>query len=162
MPARRDLHPLLFEPRYWRERFAQQQATARCLLRVPRPDLSSTFCEVEELRFRAHDGVRLWGLIAHCTLGFPGQRARIRTLKACNPPSIDVEVVRAGTSEILLQVPPGRRLEDRVLDVLRCCDLAVELESLPAEGVDLDAEASEQADEVLIAQRLRSCGILSA
>jgi hypothetical protein len=161
-PARRDLHPLLFEPRYWRERFAQQKATASCLLRVPRPDLSSTFCEVEELRFKAHDGVRLWGLIAHCTLGHPGLRARIRTLRACDPPSVDVESVRSGTSELLLQFPAGRRLEDRVLDVLRCCELAGQLESLPSEGVELVVEASESADEILIAQHLRSGGMLRA
>lgn len=130
---------------------------------MPRPDLSSAFCEVEELRFKAHDGVRLWALIAHSTLGFPGHRARIRTLRASDPPSIDIKAVQGGTSELLLQCPAGRRLEDRVLDVLRCCELAVELESIPAEGVDLDASGSiAQADELLIAQGLRTWGLLTA
>ena len=29
---------------------------------LPRPDLSTPFVEVEEFRFRAHDGLRLWGV----------------------------------------------------------------------------------------------------
>lgn len=161
-PSRRDLHPLLLDPQYWRSRLQEQRLVRHFLLRVPRPDLSSASCQVEEIRFRAHDGVRLWGLIGRCPLFPNAQPAHLRTVGACERPSIDQAVVEAGCSEIVLQFPAGRRLEDRVLDVLRACEMTRDLEAIDFQRVELSPPPNGMlADELLIASELRSCGMLA-
>ena len=60
-----------------------------------------------------------------------------------------------GTVEFVLCLPADRRLEDRVLDVLRVCELAAADEKLDPRQVRLVTPASErEPDEFLIAARL--------
>ena len=156
VPSRTPFHPLLLEPEYWQHRLEQQRSVRPFLLLVPRPDLSTATCDVEELRFRAHDGVRLWGMLGRCPLFREALPARIRIVSTGQLPSVDITTVEAGRAEIVIQAPPGRRLEDRVLDVLRCCDLARDLESIDARHVELFVEDGGRCpDEIRIAHCLR-------
>jgi len=130
------------------------------LLIVPRPDLSCSGCEVQELRFRAHDGTRLSGLMGWCPIFQCEQPAQLRLATAQEPPVIDVEKVQKGYTEFILQEPAGRRLEDRVLDVLRFYDLASSFESIDSARVQLVVnDEAQPPDEILIAEELRAGGL---
>lgn len=132
------------------------------LLIVPRPDLSVSGCEVQELRFRAHDGTRLSGLMAWCPIFHSEQPAHVRLVSSREVPSIDVDRVQEGYTEFVLQELPGRRLEDRVLDVLRFYDLATSFESIDSTRVQLTVEdAARPPDEILIAEELRAGGLFN-
>lgn len=155
------MHPLLLEPSYWRSRLEVQHATRPFLLITPRSDLSTAGCEVQELRFQAHDGVRLWGLMGRCPLLRSEQPARVSFVSACQPVSIDVETVQQGRTEFVVQMPVGRRLEDRVLDGLRLIALASNFENVDSARVRFSGQGDPDApDEVLIIDKLRVDGFL--
>lgn len=161
MSRHRALHPLLLEPRYWRTRLKTQQSERPSLLLVPRPDLSRPSVEVQELRFRAHDGLRLWGLMGRCPIRQAACPARLRLVGVCDPPQVDAESVESGCAEFILQELPGRRLEDRVLDVLRLWELAGSLEGIDRVRIRLDMPSREAApDEFLIVEELRALGLV--
>jgi len=161
MGSRRALHPLLLEPTYWRTRLQEQDLVRRGTLITPRPDLSSATVEVREVKFKAHDGVRLWGLTARCPMMQEAKEARIRVVGPAHPAEIEAHWVQGGCCEFVVQEPAGRRLEDRVLDVLRVCELAASLEGIDRARIRLDtASGAEPPDELLIAAELRAGGIL--
>ncbi|MFT7486947.1 MAG: hypothetical protein ACI9F9_002804 [Candidatus Paceibacteria bacterium] len=148
------------EPGYWRSRLEVQRATRPFLLITPRPDLSTGGCEIQEIRFQAHDGVRLWGLMGRCSLFRSEQPAVLRIVGACQLPAVDVASVQQGNTEFVIQVPAGRKLEDRVLDALRLAELAANFEQVDPSRVGFAAgEPSMAPDEVLIAIKLRLGGL---
>ncbi len=160
-PSHRDLHPLLLEPDYWRDRLRQQRSVRPFLLLTPRPDLSTGACEVQEIRFQAHDGVRLWGLVGRCPLLRDEQPAALRIVGPCHLPAIDVNSVQLGCTEFVIQSPPGRRLEDRVLDAVRLCEIASRFDSVDADQVGFGAvESLGLPDEARIADGLRASGMI--
>ena len=117
---------------------------------------------MQEIRFLAHDGIRLWGLMGWCPLFHDDQPAKLRLVGACDHAAINPSTVQGGCTEFVLQEPAGRRLEDRVLDVLRLCDLASSFESVDEARVELTVEdPANPPDEILIAEELRMGGILS-
>ena len=131
MRARHSVHPLLLEPTYWRNRLQGLDLEHTCPLITPRPDLSQAGTDVVEFRLKAHDGA---------TEG---------------EPQFDVEVIRRGCAEFLLREPRGRRLEDRVLDVVRVCHLAYRTEGVDRLQVTFSCPGAERApDEFLIAEQL--------
>jgi hypothetical protein len=147
---------LLLDPNYWRGRLEEQRLVPHFLLCLPRPDLSSPGCQVEEIRFRAHDSVRLWGLVGRCPLTVESQAMRMRVVGACERPTISRAQVEGGAVEIVLQIPADRRLESRVMDVLRTCDMAQELApDSHQEIVFAPAEGQPLPYELHIASRLR-------
>jgi len=150
------------EPEYWRGRIAEQRAVRPFLLLTPRPDLSTGTCEVQEVRFQAHDGVRLWGLMGRCPILRSEQPATLRFVGPCQLPTIDVNSVQQGCTEFVIQTPAGRRLEDRVLDALRLCQIAADFETVDSAQVDFQGHGRgvQLPDEVRIADRLRARGIL--
>lgn len=153
--SRRALHPLLLERGYWRNRLQELRLTRPSVLLIPRPELSTPAIEVDEFRIRAHDGIRLFGLRAQSRLGFARKTARIRMVGPCELPEIDRQAVAEGGTEFVFQEPAGRRLEDRVLDVLRVCQLASSDDSIDARRVRLYVPDPEQEpDEFLIASQL--------
>ena len=161
MPSRAsgELHPLLLERSYWRNRLRELELERRSTIHVPRPDLSSPGKEVVEFRVRAHDGVRLWGLIARPTPRLGQQPVRIRVIGPCDPPTIDSTAMRNGWVEFVLQEPAGRRLVDRVLDVVRIFQVARETEGVDPERLEFEAESGGHApDEFRIASRLLEGG----
>jgi hypothetical protein len=152
---RRSLHPLLLERGYWRNRLQELKLTRSSVLLIPRPELSTPAIEVDEFRIRAHDGIRLYGLRAQNRLNVSGKSARIRMVGPCDLPEIDRELVADGATEFVFQEPAGRRLEDRVLDVLRVCQLASADSHIDANRVRLFVPDPEQEpDEFLIASQL--------
>jgi hypothetical protein len=157
---KRTLHPLLFERSYWRNRLAELDLARRSVLLIPRPELSSPFMEVDEFRIRAHDGLRLFGLRARCRIRGSSKVARVRIVGPSDLPEIDREAIENGETEFVFQEPAGRKLEDRVLDVLRICRLAAEAcsqDDRPDSGrVHLAADEGCEPDEFLIASHLLS------
>jgi len=152
-PHRRALHPLLLERGYWRNRLQVLQLAKSSVLLIPRPELSSALIEVDEFRIRAHDGIRLFGLRAQNRLCPGREPARVRVVGPCELPEIDRRAVEAGAVELVYQEPAGRRLEDRVLDVLRVCQLAAENDAIEERRVRLVAH-DQAPDEFLIASQL--------
>jgi len=154
-PKRRPPHPLLLERGYWRNRLQALKLARPSALYTPRPDLSSPPVRVEEFRIRAHDGLRLTGLQGRRSLALGDAHVRLRVVPADRPPEIDLPAVAAGMVEYALQFPAGRRLEDRVLDVVRICELAAAKEGLKPCEVQLYCPPDEpEPDEFLIASEL--------
>jgi hypothetical protein len=146
------LERLTRERDYWRGRLRALELQPPGLILTQRPDLSTRVVEVAEFRVRAHDGLRLWGLRAASRLG--STSARVRVVGPSDLPRVDLEAVAQGVLEIVLQAPPGRRLQDRVLDVLRVRQLAQEAVEGPA-PVELGVEPGRRVpDEFLIASQL--------
>ena len=168
MRARHAVHPLLLEPTYWRSRLQGLDLERTYPLITPRPDLSRPGTEVAEYRLKAHDGERLWGLFARPAWQRGPWPARIRvvaptggdqrleeTQGSLEALRIDVDAVREGTAEFLLLEPVGRRLEDRVLDVVRVCHLAQRTEGVDRLQVSFSCPGERRApDEFLIAEQL--------
>ncbi|MFN0006521.1 MAG: hypothetical protein ACKVXR_01335 [Planctomycetota bacterium] len=124
-------------------------------LYTPRPDLSSPPVKVEEFRVKAHDGLRLTGLRGRRSLELAGFRIRLRLVSEGGQPEIDQKAVAGGVIEYALQFPAGRRLEDRVLDVVRICQLAAAKDGVEPREVQLySPPGSPNPDEFLIAAEL--------
>jgi len=155
MRARRAVHPLLLEPTYWRNRLQELQVGRPSLLITPRPDLSRGGKDVVEFRIRAHDGARLWGLLARPEWADGNRPARIRSVGPHQRPEIDRTTVEDGMADLVFQEPAGRRLEDRVLDVVRICQMAFATEGVDRFQVSFSCPRGDQApDEFLIAEQL--------
>ena len=148
------MHPLLLEREYWGNRLRELHLARPSVLLIPRPELSNAALEVDEFRVRTHDGIRLFGLRAQSRV--PGlATVRVRMLGPCDSPEIDQKALSEGGCEFLFQEVAGRRLEDRVMDVLRVCHLAAAQEGGPASRVRLVPEFGTSApDEFLIASQL--------
>ena len=155
MRARRAVHPLLLEPTYWRSRLQELQLGRPSLLITPRPDLSGRGKDVIEFRIRAHDGAHLWGLLARPEWHEGPRPAVIRSVEPHQRPSIDIETVQSGVADLVFQEPAGRRLEDRVLDVVRICHMAFSTEGIDRFRVSFFSPGtSQEPDEFLIAEQL--------
>jgi hypothetical protein len=152
--GRRALHPLLLEREYWGNRLRELHLARPSVLLIPRPELSNAALEVDEFRVRTHDGIRLFGLRAQSRV--PGTATvRVRMLGPCDSPEIDRQALSGGGCEFVFQEVAGRRLEDRVMDVLRVCHLAAAQEGGSASAVRLVPEVGASApDEFLIASQL--------
>jgi hypothetical protein len=160
-PAQHSMHPLLLEPAYWQARLQAQEATRPFLLITPRPDLSNAGCEVQEIRFRAFDGHSLWGLMGRCPILAGSHPAVISLSKSSQPLRIDKDLVHSGAVQVLVQLPAGRRLEDRVLDALRAAEVAAAMQSVDGAKVQFALEINGLIpDEVRIAQGLRLGGFV--
>ena len=159
MPSqkRHQPHPLLLERGYWRKRLQALKLARPSALYTPRPDRSSPPVKVEEVRIRAHDGLRLVGLQGKRSLALGEARIRLKLIPADRVPEIDLHAVAGGIVEYALQYPAGRRLEDRVLDVVRICELAAAREGVAPRDVLLYCPPGEpEPDEFLIVSELLS------
>lgn len=184
MRARHAVHPLLLEPTYWRSRLQRLALERPRPWITPRPDLSAPGMEVLEFRIRAHDGERLRGLFARPAWQPGSWPARLRVLtpapllatgigRGIRPgadrgatPLVDdptleetigeeVDAVRHGTAFFVLQAPPDRRLEDRVLDVVRLCHLAQDTRGVDRKRLSFTTpDEGRTPDELLIAEQL--------
>jgi hypothetical protein len=153
-PRRSVLHPLLLERGYWRNRLAELKLARPSLLIVPRPDLSGALVEIEEFRAKGHDGTRLWGLKGRCLVGPRDRGLRIRQVGPCEVPEIDPTAL-GGAVEYVLQAAAGRRLEERVLDLLRLRQIAAAHEGVAPERVSFAGPGGRlEADELRIARQL--------
>ena len=158
-PGRGEPSPFLLEPRYWQSRLAKMETVSRGLLLMPRGDLSSPGVEVVEWRLRAHDGTRLWGLRGTSPFHPLPRGARVREVSAWILPEVSLDTVAEGRADFVFQVPAGRRLEDRVLDVLRVFQVARTTCGIEPEQIDLSCHTGRQPDEFMIANRLLEQGL---
>lgn len=149
------------DPGFWRPRLERLEREPRKLAVYPRADLSRPGIEVVELRLAAHDGVRLMALLARSAFAETGLVLRLR---ACSDPrnaELDFSAVEEGGTDLVFQYPPGRRLEDRVLDVLRIVAAACSVESIDCSKVSFLPSDSCVQDEFVIVQYLRKMGMLA-
>lgn len=120
-----------------------------------RQDLSRPGCDVIEYRLRAHDGAQLWGLFARPAWQTGRLPARIRSVGPAERPEIDPKTLADGFAEFVFQEPAGRKLADRVLDVVRICQMAFRTEGIDRLQVSFSCPTeAREPDEFVIAQHL--------
>ena len=133
----------------------------RGLLLLPREDLSTPVAEVVEWRLRTHDGLRLWGLRGRSPFFLDANGAWVRQVESCELPTIDPYAAESGLVDLVFQVPAGRRLEDRVLDVVRVAQMCVDHCDVDPEDIHLvPNSAAFEPDEFMIASHLFEQGLL--
>lgn len=82
----------------------------------------------------------------------------LRVCSGLGEVGIDWAGVEGGLTDLVFAYPPDRRLEDRVLDVLRLVGAACSLESVDCKSVKFIPNGSGVQDEFAIADFLRSQG----
>lgn len=158
-PSKRDPTSLLLDPCFWSARLSKLGLENRGLVLLPRGDLSGPLADVVEWRLRAHDGLRLWGLRASSHFHPEPKGASIREVATGELPEIDVASVAEGRVDFVFQVPAGRRLEDRVLDLLRVYQMALRDGLRPDSIVMVPDSDGHAPDEFLIARALIQKGL---
>lgn len=153
------VRPFLFDRDFWCAKLAYLRAIPRRLLIVPRPELSRPGFDVLEVKLRAHDGERLSALIARSAFGCSDQPSSIRLLGPGDLMRVHWSAVEQGQLEACFRPLEGRRLEDRVLDLLRVMDAVRSLEDT-SPCVQLAPECRDPLpDDVWIAEQvLTTCG----
>lgn len=151
---------LLMDPEFWRSRIDRLAREPRQLAIFPRPDLSRPGIEVIELRMRAHDGARLTALLSRSAFAEEGLSVRLRAGFGLGGMELDFSAVEAGQTDLVFEYPAERRLEDRVLDVLRIVDAACSVEGVDCSSVTFTPSGSCVQDEFAIVQFLRQEGWL--
>lgn len=137
------MHPFLLQPDYWRTRLERPGSPQGSLLLLPRPDISTPFVEVEEFRFRAHDGLRLWGVRMLAGYPVPELASKICIVDPATDIGPETRALEPGGAYFFLREPQGRPLEDQVLDVLRLACLIANLERRGVNCVDCAADDQE-------------------
>ena len=162
MPSAPKHKPSLFlmEPGFWRARVAAMQEVHRGLIVCPRPDLTTPLVETVEWRLKAHDGTRLRGLKGQSRFHERPKGARLRFVPSCELPGLDLDTVAEGRLDVVFQMQIGRRLEDRVLDVLRVWQVTASHADLRRAEMELIAPPDhEDADAFMIAEQLITSGL---
>lgn len=149
---------LLLDPDYWRPRLEALRDRPPKVVRIPRDDLARPGVEVVELRLKAHDGAPLRALLARSAFHRAGGEVHLRTCCDFETCALDFRAVERGTSDVVFPFPPGHRLEDRVLDVLRVARTISTVESIEAEAVRLYSGHRTPPDEFRIAELVRDSG----
>ena len=153
--------PYLTDPRFWQQRVEKLQGSTSSLLVVPRQDLSGPLAEVLEWRLRAHDGLRLRCLRALSPFHPKPQKAVIRVVSTPDLLIPDPSVLCEGWADVVLCLPQERRLEDRVLDLLRVYQLVASALHLDPGDIQLGPPPeSPPPDDLLIARQLLAQGLL--
>jgi hypothetical protein len=147
------LHPLLLEPRYWRERIELASAVPLGTVVLPCPERSTKASTVEEIYLWAQDGLRLKATL----LRHPGEPPRLELRPTpAGTPGDPLLAAAEGTADacaaLWFSSPSGRRLEDRVMDVLRVIRAARGV----CEGLAVSIEPADDSvpDEFAIAREL--------
>ena len=148
----------LLDPDFWATRLKQLEGEPRNLVQIPRTDLSRPGTEVTELRLRAHDGETLHAILARSAFTAEGAPVHLRLCGDLETCAVDWHAVEQGTSDLVFHHPPNRRLEDRVLDVLRLTEAACSLGSIECASVQYFAGCQPLPDEFVIADLVREKG----
>jgi len=133
------------------------ETVSRSFLLMPRPDISSPLVDVVDWRLRAHDGELLTGIRGQSPFHPCPKGACIR--QADQDLELSIDAVSQGWVDFVYRVPPGRRLEDRVLDALRVWQAALNGGVEPG-SVSFEPSVRNGApDEFMIAEKLLERGI---
>jgi hypothetical protein len=146
------------DPEYWQPRLERLWKEPRQLTFFPRPDLSRPGIDVRELRLRAHDGARLTALLARSAFAGFGLEVQLRACPDLDRALLDWSSVEQGGSDLVFCYPPERKLEDRVLDVVRVVEAACSVESIDCSQVTFHSVAGAIPDEFQIVKFLREKG----
>ena len=149
---------LLLDPDYWKPRLELLTASPPQLVRIPREDLARPGIEVVELRLKAHDGARLRALLARSAFHKDGRVVHLRTCADLTTCALDFGAVAKGASDVVFPYPTGRRLEDRVLDVLQLARTVCSVESVECRAVTFHCGHQPQPDEFRLAELMREEG----
>jgi hypothetical protein len=149
---------LLLAPEFWLPRIERLEREPRQLAIFPRSDLSRPGIDVVELRLRAHDGARLEALLARSSFAGIGQEVCLHSSEGLEHAVLDFKAVEMGSSDLVFQFPPDRRLEDRVLDVLRIVDAACSLEGVDCSRLKFQERPCGVQDEFAIVRFIRKEG----
>lgn len=153
------LHPAFVDPGYWNERLDALDAVPRQLLVFPRTELALPGGEASELWLRAHDRVRLRALFGRSGVAVPRGELALATVVDLHGQRLDWDQIADGRPQVILERQAGRRLEDRVLDLLRVLRAARDLAGLQELRIGLRVPQAERSrDEVLIVERLLAEG----
>lgn len=144
-PTCSKVHPFLLQPDYWRTRLDRPGSAQGSLLLLPRADASTAFVEVEEFRFKAHDGVRLWGVRMLAGYRSPELSSKICIVGPAEAITPDTRALDPGGAYFFLREPEGRALEDQVLDVLRLTCMIASLERRSVENIDCEGVGQDAA-----------------
>lgn len=149
------LHDAFVDPTYWDVKLRSLDATPRKLLVFPRQELALPGGEASEIWLRAHDDTRLRALFARSAITLPRSEVAIRIVDDLHGHRFDWDQIADGRPEVLIEHQQGRRLEDRVLDLLRVMRAARDLAGIEGPRMGLRTEEVDRArDEVLIVERL--------
>jgi len=152
-------HPLLLDPEYWQRRLESLGVTPRRLMLFPRPDLARPGIEVIEMRFAGQDGAPLTALLGRPAMEARPRRTHLRLVPEGEELAPDWAVLREGHLDLVMESPGERRLEERVLDLMRLVRCACSLEGVDEESLDLEPEQGGHGpDELLICASLRAQG----
>lgn len=117
MPRPSDPQDLLLHRSWWESLLRDRPEALQPPSLTPRPDLSTPDRAVSEFELRTHDGSSLFGLFAHPTHAPGPCQARLR---CCGPAdTLEVDDSAADFDEWIVQEPAGRKLKDRVLDMVQ-------------------------------------------
>ena len=133
----------------------------RHLIVLPLPELSRPGIELSELRLRAHDGEPLRALLSRPAFGQCGERVQLRPAageSGLGAEHVDWPLVERGGTDLAYRFPPGRRLEDRVMDVVRIARAACCLEAVDCSRLEFGSCGQNGCDELVIAEWLRNEG----
>jgi hypothetical protein len=149
------LHPLLFDTRFWDERLRALEDAPRQLLVFPRGELALPGGEASEIWLRAHDRLRLRGLFGRSAGVLPRPELSLTVVDDLHGARLDWDRIADGRPQVVVERQPGRRLEDRVLDLLRLAQAARDLAGLEEVRLALrPSDRDRDRDEVRIAERL--------
>jgi len=107
---------------------------------------------------RAHDGAPLTALVARSAFAEVGQEVHLRSEPDLSCVELDHPLVECGGTDLVFRYPNARRLEDRVLDLVRILDAACSLEGIECKDVVLCPSGACIQDEFAIVQFLRQEG----
>ncbi|MEM7305145.1 MAG: hypothetical protein AAF682_00675 [Planctomycetota bacterium] len=110
---------------------------------------------------KAHDGARLICILGRPAFCATGDSVHVRVTDELAGTELDWHAIEEGRSDLVFSFPPERRLEDRVLDVLRVAQAVGSVESTNWEEVDLLPRRDCHKDELVLANLLRSKGWVS-
>jgi hypothetical protein len=151
------LRKLLLDPEYWRPRLEHLSSVPRHLVILPMPELSRPGAEICQLNLRAHDGTQLLALLVRPAFCVSGAAVRLRKCSEGEAAEPDWNFVESGGTDLCFTFQSGRRLQDRVLDIVRLSRAACCMESVNCSSLTLGEEEATQ-DEFLIARWLRNEG----
>ena len=150
------LRKRLLDPAFWRPRLATLSENPRRLVVQARPDLSQPGIDVLELQLLAHDGVALRAFLARSAFHTRADSVRVRPCTDLTTCAIDWRSVEEGQTDVVFPRFPERRMEDRVLDVLRLVDAIASVEHVSESCIHLRCGLGPPPDEFVVAELVRS------
>ncbi|MEO0649089.1 MAG: hypothetical protein AAFZ65_00245 [Planctomycetota bacterium] len=153
------LHPAFTDSGFWDTRLSSLSTTPRQLLVFPRQELALPGGEASEIWLRAHDRTRLRALFARSAVAAPRSEVLVSLVDDLHGRRLDWDQIADGRPQCVLERQPGRRLEDRVLDLIRLIRAARDLARIEDQRLGLRAsEVDRGRDEVMIVERLLAEG----